>query len=240
MGYNGPILSPCQYPCVEWWGVGSNLLTCMGNEMSVLTLSLTLSHEMSKLGKISLYPVGLLLAGLFCSCVEDRGVVNFKALEMEAREAITTKRFDKFTASLGDDAALRLSALMLSEVTFSSATWGLTQLTLRPGASVKSKWASSMMRPASEDAVYYSGIDEAVTALSMLYPEGLKDFVAASHDAPPGMQWSQARVAAARLFGLTCLYYKERVRQGQPAMNLDFHSIPGRTNPTALGRLNVD
>jgi len=40
MGYNGPILPLCQEPCVEWWRVGSKLLTCQGNEMSVLTLVL--------------------------------------------------------------------------------------------------------------------------------------------------------------------------------------------------------
>jgi len=47
MGYNGPILPPCQDLCVEWCGVGSKLLPCMGNEMTVLTFSLTFSQTLS-------------------------------------------------------------------------------------------------------------------------------------------------------------------------------------------------
>jgi len=50
-GHNGPILPLCQDPCVEWLEVGSNLLPCLGNEMSVLTLCL--GNEMSVL---TLYP----------------------------------------------------------------------------------------------------------------------------------------------------------------------------------------
>ena len=164
-----------------------------------------------------------------CSCGVRRDFVAFESLEDEAQQALRDRDFGSFLTSLGDDAAVRMSALMLREDTFPTATWGLTQLTLRSNSPVSSHYVFSMARASYEEAIFSSGIDEAITALSMFYPEGMDEFVKESRDVESGMSWVKTRIIAARLFGLASLYYNERVRSGKPPINFHFHHIPGRT-----------
>ena len=94
---------------------------------------------------------------------------------------------------------------------------------------MQSKWVSSMWRPAYDDVIFSTGLEEAITSLSLFYPEGMSEFVKISDFVHNGMSWDEARIAAARLFGLTSLYYQERIRAGKEPLNLIFSDIPGRT-----------
>lgn len=171
----------------------------------------------------------LMMALALVSCDRERDLVDLATLEDESRQAQHDGRFEAYVRSFGDDAAVRLTALMLDEASFPMAAWGLTQLTHRPGATVKSRWDAGMARAAHEGAVLSTGIEEAITALSMLYPEGTADYVALSVQAREGMPWAEARAVSARLFGLTVVHHRDRIRAGRPAMNAEFTDIPGRT-----------
>jgi hypothetical protein len=172
--------------------------------------------------------VAALSLSLF-SCGEHRDFIVFGPIEAEVRLAIHENKFNNYLDELNGDAAVRLSALMLNEETFSYAAWGLTHITLRSNSPVLSKWTSAMARPDYEEAIISTSLEEAITALSMFYPEGIKEYERISADVHIGMPWSDARTLAGRLFGLTCLYYRERLAAGKPPMNFEFTDIPGRT-----------
>ena len=82
MGYNGPILPLCQEPCVEWWRVGSKLLTCQGNEMSVLTL---VECKMRNIIQTLLLVIVLMLVAIFISgCANSGRSVSAETLDSKA------------------------------------------------------------------------------------------------------------------------------------------------------------